>query len=226
MKKLWAWSSETVKRSAAALVWICLHIPADYRHLSGKPAENEQTRDTFKARRSNDEALTEISILVSASSIPQNLSFQVRGGGAVMAPVRCKHAMQYYYHRGDQGRCLPPVLWGEESNVSGHWCRVSARWTKKPSAKESILIPQTHGEKRQTVAMETLSSDWPIAPPLFSRNPRSPPPPVSKSRWAGSWQRWRLRGDDKFHFKVDGIRFPPFMLQLVRAGMEQLGLFF
>lgn len=107
--------------SAAAFVWISLHIPSDYRHLSGVvPAENEQTPDIFKAQRSNDEALAEISFLVSVSSIPQNLSFQVRGGGAVMAHVRCKHAMRYYYHRGDQGRRLPPVLWGEESNVSGH----------------------------------------------------------------------------------------------------------
>lgn len=35
--------------SASAFVWISLHIPSDYRHLSGiAPAENEQTQTSSK----------------------------------------------------------------------------------------------------------------------------------------------------------------------------------
>lgn len=112
--------SKALKPAAAGFVWRTLPISSDCRHLSGIPAENGQTPEIFKAKHSNDGALTEVSFLVSAWSIAQNLSFQVGGGGAAMSRVSCKRGVRYYYRRPHRGRRLPPVLWDEEPNVSAH----------------------------------------------------------------------------------------------------------
>ena len=39
-----------------------------------------------------------------------------------------------------------------------------------------------------------------------------PPNPISVSEELAEvkWERWRLSGDDNFHFKVDGIKLFPF----------------
>lgn len=61
-----------------------------------------------------------------------------------------------------------------------------------------------------------ISPDCPPAIP-----PQPPALSVRRKLAEVKWEWWRLSGDDNSHFKVDGMKLFPFMLQLVNAGMKE-----
>lgn len=155
-----AWSIETVMCSAAAFVWISRHIlpttggcQPDLLRMSKH--ETFQS-PAFKWWSPYWDFFSCFSSSYPSKSLLSSQRPAARWWLTSDANTQCSIIITVAIRAN-----VSHMFTGAMSQVSAGINAESAHDGQKPSAKESFPILQAHGEKGQTVTMETLSCDWP-----------------------------------------------------------------